>query len=146
MLPLEILECEIVLYGLQDRLPVFCSLQTNLLPDDIGVLSLHTSSCFGFGLDAQKLVLVPQLHFMLYRRYKSHSIVSTRVNHRSEIFTASSRLSLYLFSWPPVSGRTPPVYEGFPHSGLAVENSSTVTGTSLALQFITIKKMTIIFC
>lgn len=55
-------------YGLQDGLSVFGCFQADLLTDDIGVLSLDAASCFRLGLDAQKLVLVPQPHLVLYRR------------------------------------------------------------------------------
>ena len=50
---------------------MFGSLQTDLLADDVGVLSLHSGSCFRFRLHAQEFILVPQLHLVLYRRYKN---------------------------------------------------------------------------
>lgn len=57
---------------LQDSLSVFSSLQTNLLSDDISILSLNTSSSFRFSLYTKELILVPQLHLMLYCRCKNH--------------------------------------------------------------------------
>lgn len=50
---------EILLNGLEDSLSVFCSLQADLLSDDISILPLHAPSCFRLCLDAQELVLVP---------------------------------------------------------------------------------------
>lgn len=57
---------DVLLDGLQDRLPVFCSLESDLFPDDVSVLPLHLGARFRLGLDAQKLVLVPQVHLMFY--------------------------------------------------------------------------------
>lgn len=114
-----------LLYGLQNSLSVFCCLQADLLSDDVSVLPLHAGSCFRLGLYAQKLILVPQLHLVLYRGCEDPTRQTARerparhphpLRHPAAVVTGT-----YLFSWPPVSGQTPPVCEGFPHSGLAVE-------------------------
>lgn len=57
---------DVLLDGLQDRLPVFCSLESDLFPDDVSVLPLHLGARLRLGLDAQKLILVPQVHLMFY--------------------------------------------------------------------------------
>lgn len=67
----------VLLYGLQDSLSVLRCLQTDLLTDYIGILSLHLGSSFRFSLYTQELILVPQLHLVLYRRYKNHDTRST---------------------------------------------------------------------
>lgn len=45
---------------------MFCSLESDLFPDDVSVLPLHLGARFRLGLDAQKLILVPQVHLMFY--------------------------------------------------------------------------------
>lgn len=86
----------VLLYGLQDSLSVFCSLQTDLLADYISVLPLHAGSCFRLGLYTQKFILVPQLHLVLYRRCKNP--MTHRV-HKPPLMTFKSfhkKLSLAL--------------------------------------------------
>lgn len=57
-----------LLYGLQNGLSVFCSLQADLLSDYIGVFPLNFGSSFGLCLNTKQLILVSQLHLVLYGR------------------------------------------------------------------------------
>jgi len=43
---------------------VFGSLQADLLPDEVGVLSLHLGVGFGLRFNANEVVPASQLHFM----------------------------------------------------------------------------------
>lgn len=108
-------------YGLEDGLSVLGRLQSDLLADDVSVLSLHTRASFRLRLHAQHLVLVPQLHLVLDGRYgNTHAITLRR--RRTRVPALQSDVGRpHLSSWLPASAQTLPVCAGSPRSTVAVE-------------------------
>lgn len=86
---------DVLLDGLQNSLPVFCSLQSDLFSDNISVLPLYACPCFGLCLDAQQLIFVSQLHLMLYRGCKR--------THHTSVTSPQSILSHVLSGYTGVT-------------------------------------------
>lgn len=107
-------------YRLQYSLSVFGRLQSDLLSDDVSVLSLHASSSFRLRLHAQHLVLVSQLHLVLDGCYGNRFVRDQETCSMMERWSDT-----HLSSWPPASVRTPLVCAGSPRSAVAADQHNS---------------------